>query len=273
MFRKRFLPEKMLLAFLMLVVHFAPFYILISVAFKRQMDTSSRWAMPDYFDLANFSIALERGNMFRAMVNTLVITAVAIVLIVAVGAMAAYPLSRVKNRMNQFVLSFIVSVMMVPPLSVLVPLYKTMVTLGGINTFWGIILVSVTYNLPLAIFLFSNFIATIPSALDEAGLIDGCSRLSVFYRIILPSLKPVTASVIILTGVYIWNDYAFQLYFLQRSERRTITLAIASFFTENAANLNAGAAAALLAIIPPIILYLSMQKFFVKGIADGAVKG
>ncbi len=104
-------------------------------------------------------------------------------------------------------------------------------------------------------------------------MIDGCSRISIFYRIILPALKPVTASVVILTGVYVWNDYSFQMYVLQKRNVRTVTLAIASFFTENAANLNAGAAAALLVIIPPIILYLIMQKYFIKGIADGAVKG
>ena len=264
---------KTIAAFAIVVFHFIPFYILVSVALKRQMDTSSRWRMPSYFCTENFALAWEKGGIFHAALNTLVITAAAVVLIVLVGSMAAYPLSRVKTRVNRLALSFIVSVMMVPPLSVLVPLYKTMVALGGINTYWGIILVSVTYNLPLSIFLFSNFIATIPRELDEAGMIDGCSRLGVFYRIVLPALTPVTASVVILTSVYIWNDYAFQLYFLQKSERRTITLAIASFFTENASNLNAGAAAALLAIVPPVALYLSMQKYFIKGIADGAVKG
>ena len=142
----------------------------------------------------------------HAVFNTLLITVVAVVLIVLVGAMAAYPLSRVKTKMNRLILSFIVSVMMVPPLSVLVPLYKTMVAIGGINKFWGIIMVSVTYNLPISIFLFTNFIATIPRELDEAGMIDGCSRFGVFYRVVMPALKPVTASVVILTSVYIWND-------------------------------------------------------------------
>ena len=255
------------------VFHFIPFYILVSVALKRQMDTSSRWKMPGYIQLDNFSTALAKGNLVHAVFNTLLITVVAVVLIVLVGAMAAYPLSRVKTKMNRLILSFIVSVMMVPPLSVLVPLYKTMVAIGGINKFWGIIMVSVTYNLPISIFLFTNFIATIPRELDEAGMIDGCSRFGGFYRVVMPALKPVTASVVILTSVYIWNDYAFQLYFLQKSQCRTITLAIASFFTENASDLNAGAAAALLAIVPPILLYLSMQKYFIKGIADGAVKG
>jgi raffinose/stachyose/melibiose transport system permease protein len=264
---------KMLLSSLILFIHFVPFYILISVSFKKQMDLSSRWKLPGYLSLDNFSLALEKGNLIRAIANTMLITVITVFLIVAVGSMASYPLSRVERKSNKIILNVILAVMMIPPLSVLVPLYKTIVILKGINTYWGIILISTTYNLPISIFLFTNFIGTIPKALDEAAMIDGCSRISIFYRIILPALKPVTASVVILTGVYVWNDYSFQMYVLQKRNVRTVTLAIASFFTENAANLNAGAAAALLVIIPPIILYLIMQKYFIKGIADGAVKG
>lgn len=263
----------MLVAIIILLIHFVPFYILISVSFKEQMDLTSRWSLPNYLNFENFILALEKGGLLKALMNTAVITVISVTLIVIFGSMAAYPLSRVKSKINRILLSVILAVMMIPPLSVLVPLYKTMVTIGGVNTYWGIILISVTYNLPISIFLFSNFIATIPEALDEAAMIDGCSRISVFYKIILPNLKPVTASVVILTGVYVWNDYSFQMYILQKKEMRTATLAIGSFFTENAANLNAGAAAALLVIIPPIILYLTMQKYFVQGMADGAVKG
>ncbi|WP_313182615.1 carbohydrate ABC transporter permease [Lacrimispora sp.] len=269
---KKFSP-KIFIALFILLIHFIPFYILISVSFKRQMDLSSRWQFPNYIYWENFIIAMVKGDLIRALGNTLFITVASVSLIVIFGSMAAYPLARVASSFNRFVLAFILAVMMIPPLSVLVPLYKTMILLKGINSYWGIVLISVTYDLPIAIFLYSNFISTIPKELDEAAMIDGCSRLEAFYRIILPSLKPVTASVIILTGVYIWNDYSFQLYILQRKNMRTVTLAIASFFTENAANLNAGAAASLLVIIPPILLYLAMQKYFVKGITDGAVKG
>lgn len=236
------------------------------------MDLTSRWSPPAYLYLQNFELAITKGNLLRAVGNTLLITLISVLLIVAIGSMAAYPLARVHTKLNRIILSTILAVMMIPPLSVLVPLYKTLITIHGINTYWGIILVSVTYNLPISIFLFSNFINTIPRSLDEAAMIDGCSHIEAFYRVVLPSLKPVTASVIILTGVYIWNDYSFQLYVLQKKNMRTVTLAISSFFTENAANLNAGAAAALLVILPPIILYLTMQKYFVQGISEGAVK-
>lgn len=270
--KKRKFSVKVFVCLFLLLIHFSSFYILITVSFKKQMDLTSRWKIPSYLYLDNFYLALTKGGIIQAVGNTLLITVVSVFLIVMLGSMAAYPLARVHNKVNSITLSIILSVMMIPPLSVLVPLYKTLISIHGINTYWGIILVSVTYNLPISIFLFSNFIITIPKALDEAAMIDGCSRISAFYKVVIPSLKPVTASVIILTGVYIWNDYSFQLYILQKKNMRTVTLAIASFFTENASNLNAGAAAALLVILPPIFLYLTMQKYFVQGITEGAVK-
>ena len=266
------LSLKSLLAFLLIVIHMAPFYILLSTALKLRTDRSSRWLFPSEMAFENFATAFTKGKMSLAMSNTFIIMLLSVFLIVLLGAMSAYPLARVHSKTNKRASSLILAVMMVPPLSVLVPLYKMMAAIGGINTYWGIILLSTTYNLPISIFMYTNFIHTIPKSLDEAATIDGCSRLSVFFRIILPSLKPVTASVVILTSVYIWNDYAFQLYFLQKSQMRTVTLAIKSFFTENAGNLNAGAAAALIAISVPVLVYLFLQKYFVQGMVDSAVK-
>ena len=145
----------MLVAIIILLIHFVPFYILISVSFKEQMDLTSRWSLPNYLNFENFILALEKGGLLKALMNTAVITVISVTLIVIFGSMAAYPLSRVKSKINRILLSVILAVMMIPPLSVLVPLYKTMVTIGGVNTYWGIILISVTYNLPISIFLFS----------------------------------------------------------------------------------------------------------------------
>ena len=102
-----------------------------------------------------------------------------------------------------------------------------MANIGGINTYWGIIVALVTFQLPTSIFLYSNFIQSIPVALEEAAAIDGCGPIQIFFKIILPQLKPVTASVIIITGVYCWNNYQFALYLLQSPKMKTVTLAIA----------------------------------------------
>lgn len=264
---------KTILAVFVSIIHILPFYIAITIAFKPKTDLSSRWMPPKTFFLENFKLAIEKADIFLAIKNSVIITGIAILLVMLVGAMAAYPLARNKTKLNTGVLNLIIAMMMVPPLSILVPLLSMLTKMNGISTFWGIILVVTTYQLPMSVFLYANFINTIPISLDEAATIDGCSKFSVFYRIILPLLKPVTASVVILTGVFIWNDYQFSRYILQSNEMKVVTLAVSTFFSQSASNLGAAAASALIAILPVTVLYLALQKYFVKGMVDGAVKG
>lgn len=259
-------------ALLITLVYMVPFYMVVNVALKPPTDTRSYWLPPMQAYWDNFATALTSGRLLMAMKNSVVITLFAVVLIVVCGSFAAYPLARRRSRMNTGIRNFFLGVMMVPPLSILVSLYSTMVSMKGVNTYWGIILVLVTFELPLSIFLYTNFVSTIPRALDEAASIDGCGPIRTFFQIIMPQLKPVTASVIILTGMHCWNDYQFSLYILQSTEMRTIPLAISSFFSQTTSNLYAATAAAVLAILPAIILFLSMQKYFIRGMVDSAVK-
>ncbi|MNN74647.1 L-arabinose transport system permease protein AraQ [compost metagenome] len=146
-----------------------------------------------------------------------------------------------------------------------------MLTLHGINTFWGIILLVGTSYLPVSIFIYKNFIGSIPRELDEAAEMDGCGVLRTFFSIIMPQLGAVTASILILNGVKIFNEFLYALYFLQSPEKRMITTFISSYFNENS-NLNEASAAALLACLPVIIVYIMLQKYFVKGNMDGIGK-
>lgn len=263
---------KSLLVVIISALHIIPLYITLVASVKRMQDFSSYWVFPKKLFLQNYNIALNEGGMLNAFKNTIIITFFAVVIIVFIGAMAAYPLARNRSKLNGFIMILILGIMMVPPLSLLVPLYSFMAKIKAISTYWGIIIVQVAFQLPVSIFLYSNFIKTIPQDLDEAATIDGCSIFSIFYRIILPLLKPVTATIIILSGVAVWNDYSFSLYFLQRPEMKVITLTISSFFAQTGSNLNAAAAAALLAVLPITIVYLSLQKYFVQGVVDSAIK-
>lgn len=253
-------------------IYLSPLYILVGMAFKSKQDLSSRWMLPGYLHLDNFRTAIEKGGLLEAFQNTVIIMVCAVVLVTVFGAMAAYPLARNRSGFNRFVLLLVLGVMMVPALSILVPLYKLMVEIGGISTYWGIVLVLVTFQLPMSIFLYSNFIVTIPKELDEAAIIDGCSRFGVFYRIVMPLLKPVTASAIILIGVQYWNDFQFSQYLLQSVDMRTITLVISTFFSQSQNNLNGASAGALLAIVPIVAVYLSLQKYFMQSAVDSAIK-
>lgn len=258
--------------FLICLVYLSPIYILLGVAFKSKSDISSLWKMATSFDLSNFTSAIKNGNILLGIKNSLIITVISVLIITLVGALAAYPLTRIKTKWNKLIKAFTMGIMMVPPLSILVPLYSTLINLNGVNSYWGIIMVLVTFELPMSVFLYSNFIAAIPVTLDEAAAIDGCSPIRTFISIILPQLKPVTVSVIILTGLHCWNDYQFSLYFLQDPKYRTITLSISSFFSQTTSNLNAAAAAALLAILPMIVTFIFLQKYFIKGMVDSAIK-
>jgi raffinose/stachyose/melibiose transport system permease protein len=135
------------------------------------------------------------------------------------------------------------------------------------------VLIHTTFFLPTVIFLFTGFIRTIPRELDEAALIDGCSRYSIFFRIIFPLLKPVTASVVILTMLGIWNDYQFSLFFLQKRAVQTVPLVLSQFFSQYQNNLPLAAAGSLLSMLPMTLIFILLQKYFISGLAEGAIKG
>ena len=258
---------------IVMVIYFVPFYILLTTAFKRQNDLSSKWTLPQYCYIGNFQNAWTNANLGRAFVNNIVILLVTMPLLILIGSLASYPLARYRTKLNRFIYTLVISAMIVPPLSILVPLYKFYTNINAMNTYWGIVLLHLTFQLPLTVFLYTGFISTLPRELDEAALIDGCSRFSVFFRVLFPLLKPVTATVLIMTGINVWNDYQFSLFFLQSTNMRTFTVALSAFFGENSSYISWVAAGALLASLPVLIVYLFLQKYFISGLSSGAVKG
>ncbi|WP_061962886.1 carbohydrate ABC transporter permease [Demequina aurantiaca] len=253
-------------------VQLLPFYVAFTTSLKPKTDLSSQLLPPTEFYFGNFASALGDGNILRAIFNSIVVTGVSTLLVCVLGALAAYPLARRKTWVNKVVMVLILSMIMVPPLSILVPLYSMMSDFGAINTYWGIILVMVTTHLSLSVFLYAAFLRTIPTSLEEAARLDGANLFQVLFHVVFPLLKPVTATVIILTGIATWNEYALSSYILTKPDVQTIAPAIASFFSTQSSNLGAAAAAALLALAPVLIAYLFLQKWFMKGMVAGAEK-
>ncbi|MEF2965003.1 carbohydrate ABC transporter permease [Paenibacillus sp. M1] len=262
-----------LLTILISIIHILPFYLLLTTSFKPANDFSSKWVFPSDLYLENFTNAWKNANLGQAFLNNIIVTFFSLVLIIIIGAIASYPLSRFQTKLNKVMYAVFISAMIVPPLTTLVPLYQLYVDIGAMNTYWGIILLQVTFNMPITIFLYTGFIGSIPRELDEAAMIDGMSRFRLFFKIILPLLKPITATVIIMTGVGVWNDYQFSLFFLQKLNMQTVTVALSSFFTQYSSNVGWVAAGSLLAALPLIVLYLFLQRYFVSGLSSGAVKG
>ncbi|EPY09178.1 maltose and multiple sugar ABC transporter permease AmyC [Paenibacillus alvei TS-15] len=258
---------------LIVLIHSIPFYILVNLSFKPIEDTSSKWMPSQQLQVDNFIHAWQDAQLGRAVMNNGIITVTAVILVVFIGACASYPLARHQTKWNRFVYTLCISCLIVPALTILVPLYKFIVDVGGINTYWAIILTQVTFALPLTIFLFTGFISTVPREMDEAGLIDGCSRYGIFLRIIFPLLKPITATVVILIGVQVWNDYQFSVFFLQKKEMMTIPVALSGFVSQFHSNISWVAAGCFIGMLPLTVVYLFLQKYFVKGMVDGAIKG
>ena len=255
-----------------MAVYLSPFYITTAIAFKNPTDQSSYWKFPELPTWENFTAAVEGAGILDSLGRTAIITGFVLLICVTVSALGAYPLARRQTKLNKGIQAFVLGVMMVPPLSILVPLYSIIVSMGGVNKYWAIILVMTTYQLPQAMFLYINFINAIPVALDEAATIDGCGPFRTFFHIIMPQLKPVTASVIILACMNCWNDYQFSRYILQSTDMNTVTLSISSFFSQTYSNLYAASASALLAVLPVVVVFLFLQKYFVQGMIDSAVK-
>ncbi|MCM3653555.1 carbohydrate ABC transporter permease [Metabacillus litoralis] len=262
------------LAILITIVHIIPFYILITTALKAKGDFSSKWVFPEQMSFQNFSEAWALANLGNSFINTAIITLFAAALLIVFGSMSAYALARRQTKLNKFFYFLFIAIMIIPPLTALVPLYNLVVDFGMMNTYEVAILNNVAAFMPLTIFLYAGFIrSTIPKELEEAAKIDGASTLVVFFRIVFPLLKPITASILIISCVYIWNDYQFAIFFLQDSSMHTLTVALANFFGSNQNNLNLVAAAALMSMLPMTILFLFLQKYFIAGLSAGSVKG
>lgn len=262
-----------LFLFIVCLCQLLPFYLAITTSSKPSDDMSSVLTVRIH-DVAwsNWITAINEGGILKSVLNSVVVTTGTTVLVVAFGAAAAYPLARRLTRFNKLVSAFILSMMMIPPLSILVPLYSLLVKIGGINSHLGIIVVLTATNLPLSVFLYTAFIKAIPPAIDEAGELDGANKFQIFIRLVLPMLKPVTATVVIMTGSTVWNDYALSSYILTDPSIQTIAPRVASFFSTNTNNLGIAAAASLIAAAPMVIAYLFLQRYFIAGMVAGAVK-
>lgn len=256
------------------LLYLLPIYVLLNMAFKLPTDLGSRLSIPTYLDLGNFTAALDGGEFFRALGNTIIITVGVVFILVVMGCMAAYPLSRDNSRVTKITNSLCLGVMMIPALSILVGVYTEIVSLGGINHLWAVIAVQGAFGLPMSIFMYKNFIHSIPESLDEAAVLDGANSFQIFWHIILPQLKTVTASIIICDGASDWNTYMYPSYILQKPQKYTLVLLARKYFNSGsgAQNLHGAAAVAISCVLPLILIYLFMQKYFIKGQIDSAVK-
>ena len=260
------------LAVLIILIYLVPLYVLFLQSFKSQTDLSAALSLPQTWYFDHYLKIIKSGTIFRAIKNSAIVAVGSITLEILLAGIAAYPLARNHSRLNEAVRSVFLGVMMIPPLTILVGVYTLLVNIHAANSSWGIIITNATFGLPMSIFLFTNFITSIPKDLDEASILDGCSVLQTLFRVIIPQLKPIITTVVILHGVSAWNEYAYSIYILQKPALQTITLCITKYFSSVTNDYGGAAAAALMGILPLIIIYILLQEQFVQSQVDSAIK-
>ena len=257
------------------VIWFIPIYYLIVTTLKNPQEaTEGPLAFPRVLRMVNYAEAWVKMEYPRAFANTFIITASAVLLIVIFGSMAGYALARTKSRLGNRVFLLFLAGLIVPFQMNIVSLYKIVKSFGLMNTLFAVILVDAAINTPQAIFLFKEFIeSTIPKELEEAAAIDGCSVVKRFFVIVLPLLKPVISTVVIIVTLNVWNEFMTPLLFLQSRENGVILQEVTRNIGQFATDWTALFPMLMLGVAPLMIFYIFMQKYIIAGVAAGAVKG
>lgn len=256
------------------VVFFIPFYYLLVNTFKPAKDaTLSPLSIPiKNFTLDLYRQSLESINFWSSFRNSLVITAVSVVIIVVIGSMAAYAIVRRKNKLTKILFIYFLLGFMVPAQTTLIPLFNLMSFFHLQNSVIGmIVLYSSWCN--FALFMYQGFLGSVPIDLEEAALIDGANLWTVYWKIVFPLLKPVTTTIIIFDVMWIWNDFMMPYLFISSSDNFTLIMEVYKGVGQFANNWTVMLCTMVIVLIPIVIFYLLMQKHIIGGITSGAVKG
>lgn len=263
---------KNILAWLASLLVIIPLLLVIFNAFKADGETINMdLNLPKHWIIANFFTVIEKGKLIRSFFNSLLYTGVGTLVTIFFGSMAAYVFSRRRSKLMSAIYMYMVLGMVIP--INYVTLTKTMINLNLTNTKPGIILLYMALQTPFTIFLIYGFVSKIPVELDEAAIIDGCSPLELYLKVIFPMLKSAVITAGVLCFLNCWNEFMMPLYFLHSSEKWPMTLAIYNFFGQYEMKWNLICADVILTCAPVLIIYLICQKYIVGGQTAGAVKG
>ncbi|GAB3395331.1 carbohydrate ABC transporter permease [Humibacter soli] len=258
-----------------IVVFLVPFAFVVLTAAKDPKEAGLLgFSLPTQWQFwQNFADVIQTNNyqLLAAFINSITLTVVSVIIMVVFAAMVGYLLQRKRTRLNAIVNFFVLAGLIVPP--AVVPTIWVLQGIGLFDTLPGMILIEATFGLSFAILLFRAFVATIPKELDEAAVIDGAGPMRLFFRVILPLLRPVVVTVVVVQAVAVFNDFTGPLYFLPSSDNPTVQLTLYNFQSQSVSQFNLLFMSILLIAIPPLIMYIFFNRQIVAGMTSGAVKG
>jgi ABC-type glycerol-3-phosphate transport system permease component len=262
-----------LVLLLLSVAALAPAYLMVTGSMKTQAEFLGHpWALPGRFSVTAYQTAMH-GQFSQWLLNSVIVTACAVALTMVVAALAAWGLVNWPFPGRDAVLGITVSLMVVPPVVLLIPLFQVGARLGLISTFRIVVLVYVGLMLPFSIYLLANFFKTIPSSLLEAAALDGASHFEAFRRIVLPLSGPPIATLVVVNLLWAWNELLLALVFLQSDDKKTLMVGITGFQSRYSLDIPTVMAGMVVATLPLVVAYIFGQRYFIRGLTAGGVKG
>lgn len=230
-------------------------------------------AFPQHPTFDNYVRAFEKMQYGRSLLNTIFLAALGVGLIVLFSSVAGWALCRTKTRFSNILLKFFIFSMLIPFSAIMIPLYKVVTTFHMRNSLVGLGFIYAGLGVSMAIFLYHGFVKGVPYEIEEAALVDGCNKLQVFFRVVFPLLKPITATVVITNALWIWNDFLLPLIVLSNRKVYTLLLSTNTLFGQYSNDWTGILSALILSALPVIIFYLFFQKKILAGLTNGALKG
>ncbi|MED0685375.1 carbohydrate ABC transporter permease [Anoxybacillus ayderensis] len=263
--------------YIVLVIFFClyilPFILVVLNSLKERTEIiSNPLSMPKSFNLANYFSAMEKMNFAHSFMNSLIVTVFSVALITIFSAMTAYVFVRMQNKFNKFLFFLMVASMIIPFQAIMIPLVQIYGSIGFLNSKWALIYMYIGFGASLAVFIYHGLIKSIPLELEEAAMIDGASRLQIFFQVVFPLLKPTTMTIVILNVLWIWNDFLLPSLVLIKPEERTLPLSTFYFFGTYSVDYGLLMAGLVVTIIPVIIVYLFTQRYIIQGVMNGSIK-
>ncbi|WP_424211845.1 carbohydrate ABC transporter permease [Streptomyces sp. BI20] len=229
------------------------------------------WPSSITFD--NFSRAINAPNFGTAIYSSLLICVTAVVGGMILSTIAAYAIGRFKFFGRKAFMIVLLVIQLLPPTAMLIPIYIQLNDLGGLNEYWGVIVIYLVSTLPFATWMIRGFVINIPKELEESAMVDGCSRMGGFWRVIFPLLAPGLAAASIFALINAWNEYLLAYVVLQDNDKYTLNVWLMNFTTSRGTDYGALMAASTLIAIPVVVFFMIVQKKMAAGLTSGAVKG
>ncbi|MCC7320127.1 MAG: carbohydrate ABC transporter permease [Rubellimicrobium sp.] len=247
--------------------------LLSSIKTTRDISLGDLWSLPDALYLGNFAEVLANPSVRIYFLNTVLVTLPATAVSIALGILAGYVFAKLPFRGSEALFLVLIAGMFFPPQVILVPLFRLFNGMGLIDTLWPVIIVHSALGIPICTLMMRNFFATVPNALREAAIMEGASEWQVLTRVVLPLSLPALAVLATLQFTWIWNDFLWPLIFTQSDNKRTIMIGIVNLKGQYSVAWGVQGALSLLASLPTLLIFLFFQRYFIKGMTMGAVKG